>query len=1114
MLKPVLISIFLGISFSLTAITNRFSHLTPEDGLSQGNIACFYQDYKGFMWIGTFNGLNRYDGYSIKVFNTDPKDTLSLGNAYVKFICEDNKHNLWLGTYGGGLSVYNPITGYFKSIHNMNLNGKNIELKNSSGLQLGPDGNMWYSEEIQGIFVFDVNLNLIKAYNNNPADPKSLPAGNCNALVFDRDGNCWVGIGNGILGNLNIKTGSFEFFTFDDRKTAVDDGIKSMFIDKRGFVWIGTMSQGAYSFDPKLKEFKNYRKGPTEFDLTSNTVMTFFEGWDGNLMIGTDGGGVNILNAANGTFERIRYEAGNPESLSTDAVYAIFIDLSNTLWIGTYAGGVNYIGHYRYKFKSYKPEPAKQNSLSYKNVKCILQDSDGEIWIGTDGGGLNAFDPVTGSFRHYRADPKNPKWLQTDVIIHMMQDRDGDIYLGSYSHGLTIFNKKTETFKQFLPDENNPNSINGMHPWYFFNDSYGITWIGMLAVGLNQFDKSTGIFKHYRSVASDPTSLNNPNIIVIFEDHSKRLWIGTEGGGLHQYNRQKDNFIRYYNQKNNTKSLSNDNVRAIYEDKKNRLWIGTGMGLDLMNPDSATFKTITVSDGLPGNIISGILEDVEGNLWIATNIGISKFNPDSMTFRNYDMSDGLQGNEFNYTASMIASNGVFYLGGKNGFDVFNPKDIKDNSYIPPVVLTSFQLFNKPLERWKTKINGKTIDCSISELKEIKLSYKENVISFEFAALDFGNPMKNKYKYKLEGFDKDWTETTAKKRYASYSNLSGGNYTFRVIASNGDNIWNNKGLSIKLIVTPPFWKRAWFIILIILIIAFIVFRYIKDKQEKVLRDKKVLEEKISEGLKSVESQKSELLKKDKELELKILSEKEQNWLNTGMSRFSGIISKNKDNVEVLARSIIIEFIDYLEVVQGAIYLYNDDDEKDPYLLLVASYAPDEDRLKGKRIELQEGQIGTCFTERKVIRIDNLPVNYAKLSSGLGDAHLRNLVVVPLKLNEIVIGVVELLSFNPIEDFKIGFIEKVGETLTSLLTALRANEKTNKMLELQKIQAEEFASHEEELRQNLEEMMATKEEADRQAEELRIITEEFAEREKQLSMEIEKLKMENEKLGSKT
>jgi ligand-binding sensor domain-containing protein len=1104
---------FLFFSLTLHAFENKFNYITPEDGLSQGNIACVYQDHKGFIWFGSFNGLNRYDGYNIKVYNHDIKDSLSLGYGHVKYIVEDDENNLLLGTYGAGLSVFYPKLGSFRSVHSVTINGKEIILRNSGGLQFGPDGNIWYAEETQGIFIFNKKLQLIKYFLTNNASANSLSKDYIHSLLFDKDGNCWLGTGNGTMTYLAKNSNSFEHYTFEYRNAAVDDGIRSMYIDKKGMIWVGTTSQGVYSFNPETKESKNYRKGDTEYDLTGNTIMAFCEDWNGNLMIGIDGGGINIMDANTAKIEAIRYDVGNPESLNTNAVYALFLDRANTLWVGTYAGGINYIGKYRYKFKTYKPDPLNPNSLSYKNVKCLLQDSDGDIWLGTDGGGLNKFNPDNSIFTHYRANPNNPKWLQTDVIIHMMQDHDGDIYLGSYSHGLTIFNKNNETFKQYIPDDKNPNGIRGMHVWFLYQDSYNDIWIGMLAVGLDKFDKATQTFKHYISIPEDPTTLNSPNIKVMLEDKEKRLWIGTEGGGLHKFNREKDNFTRYINLADNPNSLSNNDVRTLYEDKKGRLWVGTGIGLDLMDAEKGTFKIITVNDGLPGNTINGILEDQSGNLWVSTNMGISKFNPDSMTFRNYDITDGLQGNEFNYTAQMQTTDGKFYFGGKNGFNVFNPDEITDNPYKPTVVLTDFQLFNKSVDKWKSKINGKKGLCAISELEEIKISYKENVIGFEFAALDYGNANKNKYKYILEGFDKEWTETSAAKRYASYSNLSGGTYTFRVIASNSDNVWNNEGLAIKLIVTPPFWKTIWFISAVILLILFLTYFYIKKSKEKVIHDKKQMEDKINAGLKEVERQKEEVARKDLELENKIKSEKEQNWVNTGMGRFSSVLSKNKENLSILSRNIIVEYIEYLGVQVGALYLYNDDDEGDPYLQLVAAYAPDSDKLINRRLELNEGQVGACFSEKSIMILDNLPASYASLSSGLGKSSLTHAVLVPLRLDEIVIGVVELLSFNAFEDFKIRFIEKTGETLTSLLTALRANEKTNKMLEQQKSLAEELSAQEEEMRQNLEEMQATQEESHRRSEELMAISMEFTEKEEKLNKEISKLKAEIKQMKKK-
>lgn len=1113
MICQVFILFFLFLNLTIYALENKFNYITPEDGLSQDNIACIYQDQKGFIWFGTFNGLNRYDGYTIKVYNHDIQDSLSIGHGHVKFICEDDEGNLLLGTYGAGLSVYYPKLGIFRSVHSVMINGKEIVLQNTGGIQFGPDGNIWYAEEIQGVFVFNKNLQLIKYFLSTGASENSLSTDYIHSLLFDKDGNCWLGTGNGTLTFLAKNSNSFQHIKFEYRNAAVDDGIRSMYIDKKGIIWIGTTSQGVYSFNPDTKASKNYRKGDTEYDLTGNTIMAFCEDWNGNLMMGIDGGGINILDANTGKIEAVTYDVGNPQTLSTNAVYSLFLDRSNTLWVGTYAGGVNYFGKYRFKFKTYKPDPLKPNSLSYKNVKCVLQDSDGDIWLGTDGGGLNKFDPLSGTFKHYRANPANPKWLQTDVIIHMMQDRDGDIYLGSYSHGLTIFNKKTETFKQYMPSDQNPNGIQGMHVWFTYQDSYGDIWIGMLAVGLDKFDKTTQTFKHYRSIPEDPTTIYVPNIKVMLEDSKKRLWIGTEGGGLHKYNRDKDNFTRYLNDPVNNNSISNNDVRAIYEDKKGRLWIGTGLGLDLMDTEKGTFKIITVNDGLPGNSINGILEDQHGNLWISTNMGISKFNPDSTTFRNYDITDGLQGNEFNYTAQMQTTDGNFYFGGKNGFNVFNPDEITDNPFKPNIVLTDFQLFNKSVEKWPAKVNGKKILCAISELKEIHVTYKENVIGFEFAALDYGNSGKNKYKYILEGFDKEWTETSSAKRYASYSNLSGGEYTFRVVASNSDNVWNNEGMAIKLIVAPPFWKTWWFITMVILAIIILTYLYIKKAKEKVIHDKKVLEEKISAGLKEVERQKEEVARKDLEIENKIKSEKIQNWFNTGMGRFSSVLSKNKENLNILARNIIVEYIDYLEVQQGALYLFNDDDESDPYLQLIAAYAPDAEKLTNRRCELNEGQVGACFSEKTIMNIDNLPAGYARLSSGLGKSALTHAVMVPLRLDEIVIGVVELLSFDKLEDYKVQFIEKTGETLTSLLTALRANEKTNRMLEQQKSFSEELSAQEEELRQNLEEMQATQEESHRRSEELTIMSQEFSDKENKLKKEIEKLKSEIKQLKKK-
>lgn len=1071
----VLLILFVGFS-ALHAIENKFEYITPEDGLSQGNIEFIFQDSKGFMWFGTFNGLNRFDGYDIRSYFHDPQDPYSLPHEHVVDMVEDANENYWIGTYGTGISVYIPSREIFINIDSVQAGDEAIRLRQLSKVTLGPEGNIWVADETAGIFVFNPARELVKYYRHDPDDPGSIPESYYFGVVFDKSENGWFGVGNGMLCKKPAGSDKFEVYHFEQRVSGGDDGIKSIFIDSRENIWIGTTSQGAYKFDPVRETFTNYRKNDPFYPIGSNTVMGFAEDEEGNIYIGCDGGGITIVEKATGKLSMIQYSLANTSSLSTNAVYCLTFDRTGNFWVGTYSGGVNFQSKYKNKFKTYTPDPTNPNSLSYKNVTSVIQDREGEIWIGTDGGGLNWFNMQTDSFRHYRANPNDSTWLQTDVIIHLMQDSDGDIYLASYNHGLTIFNKYEMTWTQYLPDESDPTSIAGIHPWFTYEDSYGTIWVGMLAVGLDKFDKTTGTFTHYMSDVDDPTKLYSPNIKIIYEDRSGTMWVGTEGGGLGRYNREEDNFTRFVYDPTDTSGISNNDVRELYEDTKNRFWVGTGAGLCLMDRETGTFQVINKDDGLPGNTINGILEDETGHLWISTDAGISKFNPDNMEFQNYDKTDGMQGNEFNYTASTKTRDGYFIFGGKNGFDVFKPSEIKDNPFPPPVVLTKITVLNQDYSTLpKTKRSKERI--AVKDLEEITFTHRQNILTFEFSALDYSNPVKNQFRYKMEGFDDEWTYTSSERRFATYMNLPGGDYTFRVQATNGDGVWSPEGLALEITVTPPFWKRTWFILLVIAIVAYFIIRYVQRREVKLKEEKELLQQKIEEGLETVNKQKAEFEKKDRELQERIEAEREQKWYNEGMVRISQVMSQKKDDLKILSRGIITELVEYLEVQQGAIYILNDEDEGDVHLVLQAAYAPDNNRLEGKRIELEEGQIGACFREREIVKAGNLPDNYALLTSGLGEHALRHMVLIPLKLNEIIIGVVELLAFTEIDDFKIDFVSKSGETLTSILTALKATDQTQRMLEKQKMQSEEMAAQEEELRQNLEEMQATQEELER-------------------------------------
>ena len=839
--------LLLLLPFQLSGFENRFNYLTSENGLTQGNINCIMQDRQGFIWIGTGTGLNKYDGYEFVRYTSNPDDSTSLSHSEVIEMCQATDGKIWTVTNGNGISVYIPQFNHFKQITFVAHDKDTVRLQAMTEAKVGPDGNIWTLDQNAGLFVFDNNFHLVHHYGYNSSDKKSLPQGKYDALTFDKNGTCWVGLGKGQICSLDAKKQTFHTLAFSTGENSYNDEVKVMYTDSKGMIWIGTLYSGAFRLNPNTGAIKNYSADGTAEGMNINMVRAFIEDKDGNMLIGTDGGGLNILSAKTGKMQYISYDVQNPNTLNTNAVYCLFIDRSKTLWVGTYSGGINYYSTYQYKFKGYKTNPLSDNSLSFSNVTALIEDRDSKnIWIGMDGGGLNEFNPKTSDFRRFKAEPDNPDWIQTKVIIHMCQDNDGDILYGTWAHGLGIYKKSEGKFVTYMPDENDSASIGSINAWYIMQDSYGEIWVGLLlgTSAVDKFDKATGTFKHYYPDREDTTAIYLNSTKTIYEDHNKTVWVGSENGGLFRYNRDKDNFKRYFFDPKNPNSTAND-IRGIYEDSKNRFWVATSDGLILLDRKTGSFTRISMADGLPDKVIDGILEDAKGNLWLSTNEGLSRFNPDSNTFRNYDKTDGLTGNEFNYTSSLLASDGKMYFGSKSGFIVFDPLKISDNPNIPQVVLTDFQIFNKPVNVMKVREHGHKIRENVLMLDRIKLSYKQNVITFKFAALDFGNPTKNKYKYMLEGFDEDWIPTDATRRYATYTNLPGGKYTFRVIGSNGDGRWNNKGMSVDLIITPPIYKTWWFITLSIIIILYLAWRYYKERQEKIKTDKRILEEKIQE-----------------------------------------------------------------------------------------------------------------------------------------------------------------------------------------------------------------------------------------------------------------------------
>ncbi|MBN2349493.1 MAG: GAF domain-containing protein [Bacteroidales bacterium] len=1097
----ILLFLFYKVCF---AFDLNFEHITTNEGLSQSTVNCIFQDSKGFIWLGTNDGLNKYDGYSITVYKHDPKDSLSLGGNTIMAICEDTDGNLWLGTRWNGLNKFDPKTETFVRYITSPDNDNGISNNTIRNL-LFSNNSLWIATSF-GLNRYLKETDTFKRYLHVEGKETSIHDNLVYSLLEDEQGFLWVNTNGSGISRFDISNESFEYIPNPLENINVSNGHfgKKLYRDSKGNIWMGCEGDGFFRFNIKTRNFYQFSYYSDTEGLNNNTITSFLEDESGKIWVGTDGGGINVFDPSAETFEYIKYDPKNSMGISTNAIYSLYKDRSEIVWVGTYSGGVDFYKKYKYKFEHYTNDPNNPNSLSYKIVMSICEDSNNRIWLGIDGGGADIFDPFSKSFTHFRHDPENPSSISSDAVICVYEDSDGDIWLGTYKEGVNLYIKETNSFRHFKNNPDDPLSLGFNNVWAVYEDSQENLWFGLMGRGLDLYDKESGTFKHFRSNQADSSTLSSNNLKVIFEDSKDNLWIGTDGGGLNLMDRDQGTFRRFQNNPDDNTTISHFDIKAIYEDHNGNLWIGTGDGLNLLDYNSFTFTVFRKEDGLPDNSINGILEDNSGNLWITTNKGLSRFNPTTLKFRNYDISDGLQGNEFNYTSQCKTSTGELYFGGNNGFNIINPDKIEDNPYIPPVVITAFQIYNKPIKFIPTKEGRKTVYRTIGETKKLKLTHKQNVIGFEFAALDFTNPQKNQYAYKLEGFDKDWNYTSAGKRYASYTNLKGGDYIFRVIGSNSDNIWNNEGVSLIISVKPPFWKTVWFVAFVILAISFSIYYFIKIRVKNIRHDKEILEHKMQEGLKLVEQQKLEVANIEKELKEREIAEKDQKWFNNGMVKFSDILSKNKENTEKLCNAIITNLVNYTDAIQGALYLFQDDDPQDLHLKLVAGYALDEQRLNNQHILIGEGEVGTCFKECRIIQLENLPSTYARLTSGLGEASPTNSLLIPLKLDETIIGVIELSSFKKLEAFKVHFIEKLSESITSHLVTLQASVKTNRLLEQTNMHAEEMAAQEEELRQNMEEMQATQEEAARREEELNRKSEEFQKKEHDYKKEIERLK----------
>ena len=773
-----------------------FVHLTAADGLSHNIVYCILQDRYGFMWFGTQDGLSRYDGYAFTVYRHLRSDPRSLVHNTVNTLYEDRAGTLWVGTVGG----LDSFTGNGRFVHHTAIPAESV-----GAIYEDAGGFLWIGTIGSGLFRYDPATAQAQAYRHDPADPSSLSDDNVLALYEDNAGTLWVGTLYGGLNAFDRTTGRFTRYMHDpaDQYSLSHNEVATILEDRSGVLWVATGTAhensvgGLDALDRTTGRFTHYRSGGDRRSLSHNHVQALYEDSTGALWVGTEDG-LNILDRAAGQFTRYVHNPLDAHSLINNDVTSIYEDRSGILWFAT-KGGVSRYARAKERFQRYRHDPLEPNSLGSPAVGALAEDRNGALWIGLYDGGLDRLDRATGRFTHYRHDPDDPHSLSHDHVTALRVDREGVLWVGT-SAGLDRLDEAAGQFIHYVHDPNDPHGLGPGEVKVILEDRSGDLWIGTEDPGgLSHFDRRSGTFVRYEHDPADPNGFPSTyGVRAIYEDSSGDLWLGTYNG-LVRFDRRSGAFTQYRHDEADPHSLSDNFVWAIAEDREGVLWVGTHGGLNRFDQAGGQFTVYTVEDGLPNDAVAAILPDEQGNLWLGTmGGGLSRFNPQTGVFRNYDTGDGLQGEHFDIGAAYCSSSGEMFFGGLDGFNAFYPAEVRDNPSVPPVVLTAFRVFDQVME----------FETPLTEVREITLSHRDNFFAFEFAALDYTDPQKNRYAYKLEGFDRDWVECGAR-RYASYTNLPPGKYTFRVKGANNDGVWNEDGLAVRVVITPPFWATWWF-----------------------------------------------------------------------------------------------------------------------------------------------------------------------------------------------------------------------------------------------------------------------------------------------------------------
>ncbi len=886
----------------------EFKHLNAEDGLSQGNINTILKDSKGYMWFGTYDGLNKYDGYSFTVYKNNPEDSTSISDSFIRELMEDETGYLWIA-HASGVDRYNRETNEFSDInYDLDYSDK-TENRAVESICIDHIGRLWAGTLNRGVFIVTDKNNPEKLksepFGSVIEDAKALEGIRVYKIFQDSQERIWMGVQSDVIYVYHHEKNELMPIGMKDKKGS-NYNIWSISEDQYGNIWLGG-DGGLTKVSYNLSEIKNFPHDPKDpGTISRGTIKAVYHDNYHRMWVGTQSG-LNLYDEDSDTFSSLTHDDFDETTLSHSEVWSIYQDEEDVMWLGTFTAGIN-VHHPTFSmFGTMRYNPSDPKGLGGPNVTSFYQDKKGNLWIGLDHDGLDYYDMKSNTYIHFKSGDANSNTISGNSIMTIAEDRHGDLWFGTYNDGISRYNPKTRRWKRYYADKGNDRALQSNIVYDIIEDSDGELWFATIQGGLSKYDRKKDQFVTYGEDLDDPNALSNDHLWSLLEDRKGEIWIGTSHG-VNVFYKKTGKFKRYLPDPDDPESIGDYSTQTLFKDSKGRIWIGQGSGVCVYNRNNDSFKCYSEIDGLSNNIVLGIQEDRRGNIWISSFNGLSMLNPVTEEIKAYH--EGLQGSQFNYESCLRLTDGRLVFGGTQGYNLFNPELVQDNERLPRVSITDFQVF---YESVPVLINETALKPNIDRIKPISLDYRQSVFSFEFSSLNYIDPLQNTYAFMLEGFEKDWTYTTPDRRFASYTNIPEGSYTFKVKASNNDGVWGKEGAEVSIVIDPPWYRAQWFRYFAFLLIITATYALYKLRVRMLQRQKTVLEHKVNKRTLEVNLQKQEL-----ERQAEMLKSYNQDILNKN-SMLEDLHRQKDGMVGIVAHDLrsplnhIKSFIDLLPLV---------------------------------------------------------------------------------------------------------------------------------------------------------------------------------------------------------